>query len=149
MNKFVLEIGIGLIILGLIVYILGIFLFLDRGMLAIGNVIEHFLSHTIDLIFDGSSGACRIQECLGFLYEVIKGERQRVLLPGTSLYHHWMVHVHNSRVCLSTLRRVSLIQIVPGNNIDLRTESPRDWRLPKIIRRSAPCCQTYGEWRRQ
>jgi len=33
-----IEIGIGLIVLGLIIYCLGVFLFLDRGMLAIGNV---------------------------------------------------------------------------------------------------------------
>ena len=32
------EIGIGLILLGLIIYCLGVFLFLDRAMLSIGNV---------------------------------------------------------------------------------------------------------------
>lgn len=38
---FCVEIGIGLIVLGLIIYFLGVFLFLDRGMLAIGNVRDH------------------------------------------------------------------------------------------------------------
>ena len=33
-----LEISIGLIVLGLLIYALGVFMFLDRGMLAIGNV---------------------------------------------------------------------------------------------------------------
>jgi hypothetical protein len=32
------EIGIGLIVLGLMIYTIGVFLFLDRAMLAIGNV---------------------------------------------------------------------------------------------------------------
>ena len=33
------AIGIGLIVLGLVVYFLGVIFFLDRAMLAIGNVI--------------------------------------------------------------------------------------------------------------
>lgn len=33
-----IEIGIGLIVLGLLIYTIGVFLFLDRAMLAIGNV---------------------------------------------------------------------------------------------------------------
>ena len=38
MVKLLKEIGIGLILLGLIIYCLGVFLFLDRAMLSIGNV---------------------------------------------------------------------------------------------------------------
>ena len=38
MSSHHLAIGIGLIVLGLVVYVIGIMFFLDRAMLAIGNV---------------------------------------------------------------------------------------------------------------
>jgi hypothetical protein len=38
-----IEIGIGLILIGLVMFSIGIVFFLDRGLLAIGNVSESFL----------------------------------------------------------------------------------------------------------
>ena len=39
---YILEIGIGLILVGLFMFILGIVMFLDRGFLAIGNVFSEY-----------------------------------------------------------------------------------------------------------
>ncbi len=50
-----LEIGIGLICLGLMIYSIGVFMFLDRGLLAIGNVRNHMPLIIADIILDGSS----------------------------------------------------------------------------------------------
>lgn len=41
-----IEIGIGLILIGIIFFILGIFFFLDRALIVIGNV-RTFLSHDL------------------------------------------------------------------------------------------------------
>ena len=68
-----IEIGIGLIVLGLLIYFLGVFLFLDRAMLAIGNVrIAKSYIMRIDLILNGSCGTRWTKERLRFLYEGVK-----------------------------------------------------------------------------
>ena len=41
-NIYNLEIGIGLILIGLFLYSIGVMFFLDRGLLAMGNVIYYF-----------------------------------------------------------------------------------------------------------
>ena len=48
-----LEIGIGLILIGLIIYLIGVCLILDRGMLAIGNVNIFYCNYGIDIFPNG------------------------------------------------------------------------------------------------
>jgi len=61
------AIGIGLIVLGLVVYSIGILFFLDRAMLAIGNVTFPLYLTAIDRLPDRSGDPCGPEGCSGLL----------------------------------------------------------------------------------
>jgi hypothetical protein len=65
-----IEIGIGLIVLGLLLYTIGVFLFLDRALLSIGNVRNKNLNNDdcTDFLLNGSGGSRWTQERSRFLH---------------------------------------------------------------------------------
>ena len=75
-NIYNLEIGIGLILIGLFLYSIGVMFFLDRGLLAMGNVIYYFRIQSqylyIDVFHYGSHSFDRFKEYFNVFWQEIK-----------------------------------------------------------------------------
>ena len=128
-----IEIGIGLIVLGLLIYTIGVFLFLDRAMLAIGNVrrTKIYKGDCIDLFLNGSSGSRRAQERSRVFHQIIKNTRLYLLLCRFLNYHDWVVDVHIGGLPVIDVGHLPLVPILPRHYHDLWVISPYYWGLPE------------------
>lgn len=136
-----IEIGIGLIVLGLLIYTIGVFLFLDRAMLAIGNVTKLKINNEfIDLLLNGSGGSRRSQERSWVLHQIFKNTRFYLFLCRFLNYHDRLVDVHIDRLPVLDVGYIPLIPVFPRHHHDLRSVPPYNRGLPKD-RRCQECCE--------
>ena len=125
-----LEIGIGLILVGIILYSIGVVFFLDRGLLAMGNVI--ILANEYADVFSQRSGCPhRFEECYDVLWQEVKDPRQRFLL--CRLHHDrcWLVPFHFVWLLGSNVRTLLAIPLIHIDNIRILLDAASNRAFPK------------------
>lgn len=130
--KAILEIGIGLIFLGLIIYIIGVLFMLDRGLLAIGNV-WYMLLKFIDIFPHGNNFSYRGKKYLFILFKEIKATRKRFLLFRFLDDYHGLVYVYSLRICSLNVWAIPLVQVIPNYNIGLCANSTSNRTVPQEV----------------
>ena len=126
-----IEIGIGLIIIGLAIYSVGIFFFLDRGMLAIGNVL--ITVNFLDILYHGHNRIDRVKKHSSVLRQENQNPRHRVLF-------HWLCHdrcrlvyVHFPRIYRLNVRTISAVQILLNHHTRLRLNTSGYWPCSTVF----------------
>ena len=139
-----IEIGIGLILVGLFLYTLGVVLFLDRGLLAMGNVSLCY-DKVLDVILEWGSCSDRSTQYYDVFRQEIETSRQCLLFPGFPYDSDWLVPLHSAWLPCLDVWTLPTIQIFHLNDIRLLPDSPSHWPLPKQV----SCHQASSEQNRR
>ena len=118
-------------------FILGVVMLLDRGFLAIGNVIfslyKSIMIVLVDFIFNGHCSTNRNKKYTRILHKEEQNIWKHILFLRVHNDNNWMVFVYLSRICFINIWHIYAFPFFHHYNICLLLNTPHYWTISQNI----------------
>ena len=108
----------------------GVLFFLDRSLLAIGNVPQSLF---VDFVFDGNDFLGGAEINVVFFRKAVEVAGERLLLPRLYVDNNRLAFLHSLRLSLRTLRHVPSLPLFYCNYLCIHANFARDRPVPADV----------------